>query len=48
MRTDVNYKLKNDSSGNQKVCHIELNALGPRSFAKSNEKYFEKAAASHS
>jgi len=45
IRARVFFKLENDTTGNGKICEIELSAPGPRIFASSNEDDFEKAAA---
>ena len=45
IRADVLFKMENDTTGNGKICEVQLSAPGPRIFAKSNENNFEKAAA---
>lgn len=44
IRAQVFFKSENDPTGLGKICEIQLSAPGPRIFAKSNEKFFEKAA----
>ncbi|MGB3149768.1 MAG: HPF/RaiA family ribosome-associated protein [Maribacter sp.] len=45
IRADVFFKLGQGNDGKDKICEIQLNAPGPRIFAKSTEDNFEKAAA---
>ncbi len=41
----VLFRQENDSTGQGKVCEVELSGPGPRIFAKSDTDDFEKAAA---
>nr|WP_297789295.1 HPF/RaiA family ribosome-associated protein [uncultured Allomuricauda sp.] len=45
IKANVLFKEENDSSGEGKICEIELSAPGPRIFAKSNTNDFEKSMA---
>ncbi|MBO0331327.1 HPF/RaiA family ribosome-associated protein [[Muricauda] lutisoli] len=45
IKANVLFKEENYSSGEGKICEIELSAPGPRIFAKSNTDDFEKSMA---
>ena len=45
IKANVLFKEEKDSSGEGKICEIELSAPGPRIFAKSNTDDFEKSMA---
>jgi|TARA_R100000479_G_scaffold51000_3_gene24045 putative sigma-54 modulation protein len=43
IRTDVFFKMENDSSEKGHICEMEVSLPGPKIFATSNEKNFELA-----
>jgi len=43
IKSNVFYKLENDSKGKGKICDIQLSLPGPKIVASSNEKSFEAA-----
>ena len=43
VRADVFFKKENSSDNRGRICEIRLSVPGPRIFAASNEKSFEKA-----
>lgn len=43
INANVFFKLENNPTGNKKICEIELSLPGPKIFASSKEKNFEKA-----
>ncbi len=43
IRAQVSFKMENDSTGEGKICEMELSAPGPRIFAKTNSNDFEKS-----
>ena len=45
LKAEVFIKLENGSSGENKICEIELSAPGPRLFATGKKNDFEKAVA---